>query len=242
MKLKYRFLKIIVIIGLLSAMLVFSFKKYNNKIFSGADIHSENAQSLNFIDKNDILQTIHNLTQTQDSIRIKNLNINQIEKSLHHNPYIEKANVFINQRGNVSVEYQQRIPVARISTENEVFYIDSMGVKMPLSQKFSQKCILVNGKVTQEEYKNIAKFASYINMNNLLKNHIKGVNKLSKNRFTLSVNSDSFYIEFGDLSDFENKFTALQNFYSQYLNYKGTNVYKCISLKYKNQIVATKKQ
>ncbi len=241
MKLKYRFLKIFIIVGLLTVMLVFSFKKYNNKLFSGADIYSESIQNVNFIDKNDISQLIYNLSPTNDSIRIKNLNVNKIEKALHKNPYIEKANVFINQRGNVSVQYQQRTPVARINTGEEVFYIDSAGIRMPLSSKFSQKCILINGIIKKEEYKELAKLSTYITMNNLLKNHIKGVNKLSKNSFTLSVNSDSFYIEFGDLKDIENKFSALLNFYSQYLNYKGANVYKCISLKYKNQIVATKK-
>ena len=49
------------------------------------------------------------------------------------------------------------------------------------------------------------------------------------------------YIELGTLNNFEQKLHNLKLFYDQYIDYIGTGDYEKLSLKFVNQVVATKR-
>lgn len=49
-------------------------------------------------------------------------------------------------------------------------------------------------------------------------------------------------INFGDMSDMENKFTRLRQFYKDVMPVKGWNYYDTIAVKWTGQVVATKRK
>jgi cell division protein FtsQ len=112
---------------------------------------------------------------------------------------------------------------------------------MPLSKLNSATVILVKGDVSENEYDELSKFIAIINEDKLLKNHIIGIEKVGKKSFNLIVNRGNFYIELGTLNNFEKKLKNLKLFYEQYIDFVGTEDYEKLSLKFMNQVVATKK-
>lgn len=242
MKLKYRFLKISLLIFLLGFLMNFAIKRHNNRPIDKMDIYIENSDKIHFITDKKVINVINQSSKNGiKAEKIEDINIIKTEEILHSNPFISKSNVYINLNGEINVTISQRIPIARVKTPKEEFYLDNKGNKFPLSLDFSLPCMLVGGDIQKNEYKDIAKLCELISVDNLLKNHIIGIEKDKGNSYNFLLNIEGTYIEYGEIENNRQKLTNLKEFYKQYLDFIGFDAYKKISLKYENQIVATKR-
>lgn len=242
MKLKYRFLKIGLLIILLGFLMNFAIKRHNNRPIDKIHIYIENSDKIHFITNEKINNIINQSSQNgTKAYKIKDINIIKTEEILHSNPFISASNVYIDLNGEINVTLSQKIPIARVKTSKEEFYLDKDGNKFPLSPDFSYPCMFVGGDIHADEYKNIAKLCELISVNNLFKNHIIAIEKDNTNSYNFLLNIEGTYIEYGEIKNNRQKLTNLKEFYKQYLDYVGFDAYKKISLKYDNQIVATKR-
>ncbi len=242
MKLKYRFLKIFLLVVLLGFLMNFAIKRHNDKKIDEIRIHIENSDQVQFI-TNEMVKDIINKSSKNGykAIQIKDIDIIKTENNLHSNPFVSQGNVYIDLDGVVNVVLGQKVPIARVKTPKEVFYLDKKGNKFPLSSNFSFPCMMINGNIQPDEYQKIAKASELISVDKLFKNHIVAIEKDSKNSYNFLLNLGGVYIEYGKLENNRQKLTNLKEFYKQYLDYTGFDAYKKISLKYDNQIVATKR-
>ncbi len=241
MKLKYRFLKIGICFTLLILMLNFSIERFEKSPINSFRIAIPDETELGFINENNIKESFGQLFPAQENTIIEQLSVKQIEKELKKNPYADSVNVFLDQNKNLNFYILQKEPIIRVNTGREVYYLTANEEELPISNQFSLPTLMVEGNVKKEEHSSLIALYSLINEDKLLKKHIVGVKKLKDNSFILLVNVDDFVIELGDLTRMEEKFKNLKAFYQQYLNHVGWDQYQQISVKYKNQIVATKK-
>lgn len=220
----------------------FAVRRHNEKSINSVNIYIENSDYVHFITNAMITDIINQSSKNgKKIIKIKDIDISKTEKNLDTVPFISNSNVYIDLNGSININVDQKIPVARIKTPNEEFYLDQFGTKFPLSKNFSLPCLIVCGEIKVEEYKKLVKLTRLITEDDILKNHIISIDKDKKNNYNLLLNVTGGYIEYGDLKNNHQKLTNLKEFYKQYLDYVGFGVYKKISLKYDNQIVATKR-
>jgi cell division protein FtsQ len=193
------------------------------------------------------------------------VNVAAIEKALNSHPDIANAEVYLSIDGIMKVDVTQRRPVVRIiNADGDSYYIDSNGKLMPLSDKYSAKVLVVNGAIA-EPYSKRYKYSiadigrdSVLNASSILDEVFAMANYIKADEFwraqiqQIYVNSDRDMeivplagdqrIVFGDTTDMADKFNKLMIFYQQGLNTTGWwNKYSTINLKFKNQIVCTKK-
>jgi cell division protein FtsQ len=81
----------------------------------------------------------------------------------------------------------------------------------------------------------------YINRNDFLKAQIQEIYINRKNEFELIPTMGDHRIIFGDIENMEGKFKKLLVFYEDGLRNMNWNRFSTINIKYKNQIVCTKK-
>ena len=84
-------------------------------------------------------------------------------------------------------------------------------------------------------------FAKYINNDKFWKAQISQVYVVDQNNIELIPRVGPHTILLGSLDDYELKMEKLKLFYEQALTEEGWNKYKQINLKYRNQIVCTKR-
>jgi cell division protein FtsQ len=191
------------------------------------------------------------------------INIMQMEKMLSGNPYVADAQVYATLDGDLELKIAQRKPIVRIiNSDEESYYLDSLGYIMPLSQNFTARTLVVNGAVNEpytmyygksmKQLQNdtsvrtalvgIYKLSSYIYHNAFWKAQITQVYVDSAKDFCLVPRVGNQRIVFGNADDIEQKFNRLWILYREGLNSTGKwNEYSTINLKYKHQIVCTKK-
>jgi cell division protein FtsQ len=220
----------------------FAIRRHNNKNIDEIRIHVENSDRIRFI-TNDMIKNIIDRSSKNGTkaYKIKDIDIIKTEYNLYSSSFVSQSNVYIDLDGVVNVTVSQKIPVVRVKTPKEEFYLDKNGAPFPLSSNFSFPCIIATGNIQPDEYQKLVNFCQLISVDNLFKNHIIAIEKDKRKTYNLLLNIESVYIEYGELENNHQKLTNLKEFYKQYLDYVGFDAYKKISLKYDNQIVATKK-
>ena len=87
----------------------------------------------------------------------------------------------------------------------------------------------------------IYKLALFINKNDFLKAFVEEIFINQRNEIEIIPKIGDQVIQFGDIDRMDEKFTYLKAFYHSNTTKGGWNKYATLSLKYKNQIVCSKK-
>ena len=92
------------------------------------------------------------LIKKNDSIvgkTISEINENLIESTLNDIPYVYSAEVFVGFNADVNINLIQSKPLVRIfNKQNQQFYLDDKGVKMPVKQGVPARVVVANGNIS----------------------------------------------------------------------------------------------
>lgn len=254
----------ILIIGLFVCM-GFVNKQQDALPCSGLDIKVNQDGDLYFIDKIDIAQLLKDRGDSIVGQPKATVNVSEIEHVLNSHPAISNAEVSMGINGLVKVDVKQRNPIIRIiNADGDSYYLDEEGTLMPLSDKYTMKVLVANGNLLESYSKRYMYSIDKIGTDSLLK-----ATSMLDELYAMAVfiHADPFWksqvqqiyvnsekdmeivpmvgnqkIIFGDTTAMEEKFKKLLTFYQEGLNTTGWwDKYSTINLKFKNQIVCTKK-
>lgn len=255
---------VVLVVGA-SVLLGFAKSKRNNTLCKSISISIQQKGSRGlFITSEQIRALI--VQQEQGVLEGKpmdKINLRGIEAMLKDNSYIINAQVYATLDGDIKVLITQKNPIARVINDNgESYYIDSVGYFMPLTDNCTPRVLIVNGFINEPYSFNYArnakkmetdtsvhsllpsiyKIASYINNDAFWKAQITQVYVDSAKEFTLIPRVGCQHIILGDTSDLKQKFDKLFILYKDGFNCNEKwNEYATINLKYKHQIICTKK-
>jgi len=218
-------------------------------------INPNKTESLTSVDelRTEILQN-HLPIEGQD---IKNINLRGVEKNISRISYIDRIDAFVHINGNLKIRTSPRKAILRIyNTAEQHFYLGSDTVIMPLSTKHSLRILFANGHLPQlansyfnqsafeplqlpDIYKKLYILAAKIQEDDFLKALIDQIYVKDNQEFELIPKTGVGLIEFGDIEGLDDKLKRLKIFYTK--GKVNWTLYKSINLKYKNQVVCTKK-
>lgn len=256
------------ILGLsgLAASLAFASRKEKLVKIEHLNVNVSGSGENSFIDEEDVKDYLSEQKDSVVNIEKAKLDVNKIEKTLNAHPAIENADISVDVNGDVSIEVMQRTPLLRVFCEDgESYYIDTQAKLMPLSDKYTARVLIATGYIYepyarryQLSVKDIAKsevfsktsvlddlyaLADYISKDSTLADLVQQINVTKDKEFELYPSIGDHKIMFGEATDIEEKFNNLKVFYTEGLNKtNGWNKYSVINIKYKNQVVCTKKE
>lgn len=196
------------------------------------------------------------LKQNQGDLIGRNLegiNLHEIEKSIAANPYIGFVKVYADMNGTVYVEVRQRQPVLRIlNAGGQDYYVDSDGLKMPVSPNFTANVLVATGNILEgfngrvdtlmtANAKDLYKAALFIKQDTLWDAQVEQLYINDKNDIEMVPRVGNQRIILGNAKDIDVKMANLLAFYKQAMPKVGWNAYRTINLKYVNQIVCEKR-
>jgi cell division protein FtsQ len=174
------------------------------------------------------------------TFRKVNLDLNKLENTLSNSNMIEKSEVFVTVNGVLKALVKQKVPVVRVLNENQSFYIDYQGNKMPLSAIRSARIPLVSGEINGNFKKKNIELFRFIFNDEFLKKNIIGM-KIYPNGAVKMLNRNyNYYIDFGRPINIEQKFNNYKAFLQKAVSDSTINKYKKIDLKFTQQVVCTK--
>ncbi|SMO78631.1 cell division protein FtsQ/DivIB [Solitalea koreensis] len=205
------------------------------------------------VEKGEVLAIMNRILPKFVSKPINDIPVEQIETALERNPYIQRADIFIDLDGIVNVKVVQREPILRIiNAANQSFYVDKNGFKMPLSPNFSPRVLVANGNITEmpslnDTLKtNVAKelfvLTQFVedNKDEFWKSQIAEMYVNDAHEIVLIPRVGDSKIVLGNVDDLESRLNNLLTFYKKALPRMGWDTYKIINIKYANQIIGVR--
>lgn len=144
--------------------------------------------------------------------------------------------------GNINIEITQKTPVLRVFSTQGSYYIDERGHIMPVSPRYATYLPIASGNIEKSfATTDLYKFALFLQKHDFWNNQIEQIYVYPNKEVELIPRVGDHRIFLGSFDDFREKMDHLQLFYEQAIPKVGWEKYRIINLKYKNQIVCTKK-
>ncbi|MBR9921311.1 MAG: hypothetical protein GYB31_10770 [Bacteroidetes bacterium] len=243
----------VALVLLLGILLVSAYEKKQADAPVDVDIHIQPLDNGHFlVDTADVQRIIvssfgYRLTERP----IKWLDVSRVERVLQDDPFVDKADVFVDANNLVHIEILQREPLMRVIDNNGLnYYLDPDGNQMPLSPHFTARVLVVTGSVPPyvEDFKqrkghlmnDIFDLGHRITKDPLWNSLFEQVH-VQDGQFKMIPKVGSQHIEFGNYTDVEDKFHRLEVFYQEGMSREGWNKYKSIDLRYEGQVVCVKR-
>ena len=206
----------------------------------------------NFIEREEIDAI---LKQSQGQLigrQLEGINLQEIEKKMKANPYIAMATVYADMDGVIHVEVKQRQPILRvINSGGQDYYIDSDGLKMPVSPNFTANVLAANGNILEHFGGKVDTLitklavdlyttAAFIKRDTLWDAQIEQLYVNEKKEIELIPRVGNQRIILGSADSLDVKMRNLLAFYKQAMPKVGWDTYKTINIKYTNQVVCEK--
>ncbi len=248
----------IIIIGVILTIII-----HSKQLCKGAFVHINYENASPFITDTDILSIVDKLYPEIKNTKSSEINIELIESNIKSNPFVENAEVSLDLNGNINIQVKQKKPLVRVfPKKGESYYITYDKKLMPISKFGNERVVVASGEIKQR-YSSLVTLKDYISNDNTMDNYV--LYKIWKTAMVLNENTflkaliDQIYINenneieliprvgdhliiLGDIDNLESKFENLEVMYSQGFQKVGWDKYSIINLKFKNQVVCTRKQ
>ncbi|WP_196890699.1 cell division protein FtsQ/DivIB [Aureivirga marina] len=240
MKLKISHIKTILLIVFISFLYGFAMHRNKNRVIDDINVEFEKGSNF-FMTTNNVVNLLNQKGNKVSKKKKGDIDVQLLEEKLKKHPMVEEAEVYVSIDGKLNTRIKQRDPIGRIKTDKEVFYIDKLGKKMPLSKNYSARVPLVTGNVDTKNFKDVFKLLHFVSKDEFLKKQVIGIKRDKKKEFSLDLRQGNQKVLLGKIDNLENKIYNLKALYKNLILQKKENKYKLLNLKYSNQVVCVKK-
>ncbi|SJZ72920.1 cell division protein FtsQ [Sediminibacterium ginsengisoli] len=203
-----------------------------------------------FIDEKDVLQLV-NARGPVKGLPVSAVNLRQLETGMEKNPWVKNAELYFDNGQVLQVKIEEREPVARVFTaQGSSFYLDSGGLRLPLSEKMSARVPVFTGfpsdkaKLSKPDsalLEDVVKLSRYIVADSFWMAHVSQVDITPHATFELIPAIGDHIVALGDAEEIDSKFSRLYTFYKKAWLQQGMNKYEKVDVQYANQVVAVKR-
>jgi cell division protein FtsQ len=222
----------------------------NNKNCSDLKIEITGAEEHLFIDEKDVKDLINKNADLTNK-KVNQIDLKGIERELEKTAWVKNAELFFDNNQVLQVRIEERQPVARIFTiQGSSFYVDSAGIRLPLSDKLSARVPMFTNFPSDKSplsapdsllFKGVVDLGRSITYDSFWRAQIAQIYITPQATFELIPVIGDQAIAFGDASDIDSKLNNLYAFYKEAWVQHGINAYEKLDVRFKNQVVATKR-
>lgn len=196
-----------------------------------------------FVTKEGVIQKLGKTANKIKHTPIAELNIEKLERQLSQDNSFENVECYITSDNKLQIDIVPMIPEIRVfSPDGKSYYINKDGKRIDTGNEFFMDVPVVTGNFDQKfPAKNILPVTRHIAADDYLKNLITMIEVKSATNILLYPCIKGQVINIGDTTELTKKFDNLTLFYRKVMNHKGWETYDTISVKFRNQIVATRR-
>lgn len=246
-KIKKSFYFLLVVVVMM-VFIAFVERKGMDKTYRSMEVYVQGIRDVYFVEEAEIINLLQNeFPSLKPGITLGSISLGKIEKKVESHPFVKKAEVFKDLKGNVVVKIEQHRPVARIIRPMAAHgYISSEGLILPTSTHYTSRVLTLEGPMAEEllslenlssKYGDLMNLIHFIEKDDFWSAQIAGLEIDRKMNIKMYQQVGQEVVEFGRPIDIEEKFEKISLFYKEILPVKGWNSYKRVNVKYKDQII-----
>ncbi len=246
-------------IGILFLM-AFARQQYRKSTIKRMDLQIERISNAGFLQNEKLMHAIVRASDSAVGKPVSALKLSKLQAMLNANPWIDQADVSTSINGIVNIRLHERAAVLRVYNRlNQSVYLDQNGILFPENPDFSARVMIANGyirfpalaatstaSIFDSAYRatflpQLYKLSQVLEKDVFLNALIDQIYVNSLGEIELSPKMGAATIILGDITELDQKMSKLKTFYKTKAGTEELQNYQSVNLKYKNQIVCTKR-
>lgn len=171
--------------------------------------------------------------------RLDFITIHRIEQVVCHHPMVRNAECYMTPRYEVKVRIEQRVPLLRVQTPGNTYFIDIDRRKMPVRASIKDKVLVVTGAVGEKLASSaLADFAQWLQDESYWTENVSYVHMASPNMMYIYLDGEQQpRIMMGKVNDYEQKLQKLRTFLENGREAVGDKKYYEIDVRFHGQVI-----
>ena len=184
------------------------------------------------------------LLQQQDlfpvGLPLNRVSLQAIENAVAAHPMVRHCECYATTQGEIRIRLAQRIPLLRVATAAEVYYIDTDHRRMPVRESVKANVLIVSGMVGEQAARTTyADFAEWLQDNTYWRQRIRQMVVQTPQQIVLLQQGEhTERILLGQMEDYERKLNKLRIYYEGTAHAVDLPTYKELDLRFRGQVVA----
>ena len=225
-----------------TGMCVWASNQARNHVCTGIEIEISGPVTTDKAIEKGINEELHRYPRRIVGTPLHELNTADIERYLTRQNNFESVNCMITSRGQLVVRIVPLIPVMRVFYGGKSYYINKDGKHIVSNAEFYSDVPIVTGRFNKNfAPAQVLPLVRLISSDAMLNDLVGMVEAVDPHNLILIPRIRGHVINFGDTTRLAEKRHALELFYRQVMPYKGWEEYDTISVKYRDQVVATRR-
>ena len=242
----------------LIVLFVVAYKGYSNTPLKGIAFNLERHADKGFIEKDSTIVAIEELCGIRKHATIKSVDMLKIQQLLKSSPWIENTSAYIGLNDTLIIKAKEYDPILRVfNKKGRSVYVTEAGDILPSSPTYTPRLIIASGNYDFATSKGSQRLSDTafsttgldetlaitkaILNDDFLKGSIGQIYRNEKRQYEVVVNGLTARVLVGDTTAINDKMAKLSTLLEKYSGTEELNAYKTLDLRYKNQIVCTKK-
>ena len=239
----------------LVALFVVAREHYLDTPIRSVSVNIDRSTDSGFVKENAVLADVGSLCNVA---KIGSVNMSAIAKQLKSNPWIESSSSFIDLDANLNISIKEYQPVMRVFGKNgQSVYVTEEGTVLPTSLGHTPHVLIASGNFNLDDIGSQHQLCDTLEADRNILNAMHILNAIKRNNFMQTCTGQLFCngkdefemvakdidarIVIGDTCNIDDKLKRLEIFIKQKANGNEIKDFKKIDLRYKNQIVCTKR-
>lgn len=209
----------------------------------GIDVEIVKGSVTDSVSMRSVMADIRSYPEKLIGTQLQRIDTRKLAHYLKESPQYEDVECAVTTDGRLKVKVRPMVPELRVFEDTVSYYINKDGKRMMSKATFFVDVPVVSGKFTSSlppTY--VLPVTRFIAGDAFLKNLVGMVRVEDHDNILLIPRIHGHVVNFGDTTRLEEKKKALLALYRQVLPYKGWEEYDTISVKFKGQVVATRRQ
>ena len=220
----------------------FADKKPDGPVCEIVEVVIKDSLDIQFLTEKSIVEYLSKTNLYPLQKKWDEINTYHIEEALLKNELVESAEVVRLMSGKITMVISQKMPILRVFSSGGSYFVDKTGQTMPVPLGQAIQVPVASGNIEKSfAVSDLYKLALFLQNDAFWNDQITQIYVRSKNDVEIIPRVGNHQILLGSLDDYEKKLKHLQMFYEQVIPKMGWEKYSVINLKYRNQIVCTKK-
>lgn len=237
-----KWILLLLLMGYATWMIIWTHERARRDVCVGFDVEVKGNSLMDSIVRKGLETELRNYPKRIAGTPIMELDADKIEKHLKGMNLFEEVSCMLTSDNRLLVQAVPVVPVMRIFTNDKSYYINKSGKYIEALPEFYTNVPIVSGNFTKKfTPKEVLPLVQKIESNEFLREVTGMIIANDRNNLLIVPRIRGHVVNFGDTSRLDEKIDMLKLFYRKVMPKKGWNVYDTISVKYRDQIVATRR-
>lgn len=231
----------IIVVGYLIGMGIWSSQRANMRRCPSLEITITDLDERQYVTVEELALMLQGKGLYPVNKTIATISTQDIESAIQAHPMVRRSECYMTQAGSVCVRLCQRIPIVRIVSGDDSYFVDVDRTRMPINQSVTTPVLLVEGNVGERmACDEIVDLALWLYDNPYWQEKVQSIYVVNPKMVYLIQKPDGTHLILGEVSGFKRKLNKLRTLYDKGFEQIGWQTYHEIDLRYSGQVVGRK--